>query len=193
MPIAEHDVPIGIPGMELEPGRGLRGQLLDVRRVQANARRGAAAGVVGYTFDARPLSFEPVDGCSAQDLDADVAQDPQPRLVDRLDVVGAQDLDRRERVDDSPPGQPRDAAPGAPLAPWPASNQLGVVGHQLTIGSRAGTVATRAHAAGSPTCVAVARLRSDWRVPRIDGPRDPHDDPRMKLLRWIVVGPFLYP
>src|SRR5262245_66560157 len=100
-----------------------------MRWVRTNASRGTATRRIVCTFDTSPGSLEQVDRPSAEHLDADIAQDPQPRLVDRLDLVGAQDLDRRERVDDPPPGQPRDPAADPPLAPRPATQELGIVGH----------------------------------------------------------------
>ena len=59
----------------------------------------AAAGAV----DRRAGAGEGVERPVAEHLDPDLGQDPQRRRVDRLDLVGRQDLDRAERVDQPPP------------------------------------------------------------------------------------------
>ena len=66
---------------------------------------------------------ERVEGPVAQDLHPDLGQDPERGAVDRLDLVGGQDLDRPERVDQPPPRQLRD--PGRGATRWRRRGSLG--------------------------------------------------------------------
>ena len=83
--------------MEDELGRRQRDERLDEPVVEPD--------VAPLAIDDRPRALECVERPLAEDLDPDLAQDPQRGQVDRLDLVGAQDLDRAERVDDRPPGE----------------------------------------------------------------------------------------
>ena len=57
----------------------------------------------GREVDARARAREDVERPVAEDLDPDLLEDPERRAVDRLDLVGRQDLDRLERIDEPPP------------------------------------------------------------------------------------------
>ena len=101
---AEDDVPLRVPRVERElAGRG-RDQRLDVGRVQAH--------LPGASVHHRAGSGERVQGSVAQDLHADLGQDPQRREVDRLDLVVRQDPERLERIDEAAPRQLLDARRG---------------------------------------------------------------------------------
>ena len=63
----------------------------------------------GRPVDRRAGPPERVKRPVAEDLHPDLGQDPQRGEVDRLDLVGRQDLDRAERVDQPSPGQLRQA------------------------------------------------------------------------------------
>ena len=55
-------------------------------------------------IDPRPGAGERVERAVAQALHADLLEDPERGPVDRLDLVGADDLERPERVAERPPG-----------------------------------------------------------------------------------------
>ena len=64
-------------------------------------------------IDGRAGAGERVEGPVAEHLDADLGQDPERGAVDRLDVVGRQDLDRPERVGQAPPRELGEPGRGA--------------------------------------------------------------------------------
>ena len=101
---AEHDVPLRVPGVELELGR---------RQSRPAPRPGPGrGGRCGRSVDRRAGAANASSARSPRHLHADLGQDPQRRPVDRLDLVGRQDLERPERVDQPAPGQLlRDRAP----------------------------------------------------------------------------------
>ena len=83
--------------------RGGQGdQLLDLAGIQAHG--------AGQRIHARARPREGIEGTVAQDLHADLGQDPERRAMDRLDVIRRKDLDRTERVPEPAPGHLRDAA-----------------------------------------------------------------------------------
>jgi hypothetical protein len=80
-----------------------------VRRIQPH--------VPGRAVHLRAGSREQVERTVAEDLHADLSEDPQRRSVDRLDLVLGQDLDRPIRVDESTPRQLTDATRCAARSP----------------------------------------------------------------------------
>ena len=96
----------GLRAWQLERRRGGRDERLDLGRVEpdAAARRGRPIA---------PAAGERVERPVAEDLDPDLGQDPQRGAVDRLDLVGRQDLERPERVDQPAPGQLGETGRGA--------------------------------------------------------------------------------
>ena len=139
--IAEDEVSLRVAGVQLEARRRLGDQLLDLRRLQADPTGGAAPRVV-VRLDARRWRRRCSKWSSAR---APRTSTPTSRRIRRparwigLDVVRAQDLHRRERVDDPSPGEPRDAPARPPLPPRPSANcgrrsvrrleELGLIGH----------------------------------------------------------------
>ncbi len=107
--------------MEGELGRRLGDERLDEAVVEADPP--------GRPIDAGACPGEDVDRPGAEDLDPDLAEDPERRPVDRLDLVCAQDLDRRERVLDHTPGQPAE-----PRRRTAAAAMTGVGGHGDLVG-----------------------------------------------------------
>src|SRR6185369_16146414 len=85
--IAEYEVALWVPGEQFEPRRRESDELGDLRRLEADARGRATTGGVARPLDPGTCPFEQVDRSPAQDLDADVAQDPQSRVMNRLDLV----------------------------------------------------------------------------------------------------------
>ena len=87
-------------------------------RAARNSDGAIATSASTWAGSSRTRRFEPVHGRAgtgerverpvAEHLDPDLGQDPQRRPVDRLDLVGRQDLDRPERVDQPPPRQLRE-------------------------------------------------------------------------------------
>ena len=106
---AEADVPFRIARVELEFAGRQRDELLDAVRVEADAAR--------RVVDVRAVGAEQVDRPVAEHLDADLAEDPERRPMDRLDLVRAQDLDRAVRVAQRPPRSLADAGRGAARSP----------------------------------------------------------------------------
>ena len=106
---AEGDVPLGVPGVQIELGRSSRDQRLDVVGIEPDAPVGAVDGRAG----ARERIERPV----AEHLDTDLGQDPQRRPMDRLDLVRRQDLDRPERVRQPPPRELLQTGRGATRPP----------------------------------------------------------------------------
>ena len=90
-----------IAGVEVELGGGTRDECLELGRVEPDA------SVVPIDHRARRL--EGVERPIAEDFHADLGQDPERRMVDRLDLIAGQDLDRTERVDQRAPWQARQA------------------------------------------------------------------------------------
>ena len=110
-PTTEGHVAKRVAGMEGELGRRPGDERLDEAVVEADA--------AGRPIDGGTGPGKHVDGAGAEDLDPDLAEDPERRPVDRLDLVRAQDLDRRERVLDRSPGQlaePRRRSAAAAMA-----------------------------------------------------------------------------
>ncbi len=105
---AQGHVALRVAGVQPELGGCLRYELLD----QAVIEPDRAAAPVDLGAGRR----EQVDRLVAEHLEADLAQDPERRPVDRLDLVRAEDLDRAKRVDDRAPGQLGDPA-GNPARP----------------------------------------------------------------------------
>ena len=100
---AEDDVALRVAGVQ----RGTRSawsrsSVLGLGRVEPDASAPSRSTVAPAPANA---SSDPV----AEDLEADLGEDPQRRAVDRLDLVGGQDLDRPERVDEPAPRQLLDA------------------------------------------------------------------------------------
>ena len=96
----EDDVPLRVPGVELE----LDGAVA----TSASTWAGSSRTLRVEPIDRRAGAGEGVERPVAQDLDADLGQDPKRRLVDGLDVVVRQDLERPERVDQPSPRQLRE-------------------------------------------------------------------------------------
>jgi hypothetical protein len=94
--------------VERELGRGEGHQLLHLCRVQAD--------VPGQAVDAGAGAAEGIQGPVPEDLHADLGQDAQGGPMDRLHLIGGQDLDRPERVDQPAPGKPPDPAADATWA-----------------------------------------------------------------------------
>ncbi len=85
--IAADDAVVGrVAGMQDEAAGRLGHQRLDQRGVEAHA----AAAILEH----RAALAQDLARLGQQEVDADVAQDLERRLVDRLDLVGRQDLDR---------------------------------------------------------------------------------------------------
>ncbi len=80
-----------------------------------------------------PARRERLERPVAEDLDPDLGQDPQRRAMDRLDVVGRQDLDRSERVDQASPRELGEPGRGAAR---PASRAVGAAGRIGLLGGR---------------------------------------------------------
>ena len=120
---AEQDVPLGVPGVQVELGRRGRDQRLDVVGIEPDTPVGAVDGRAG----ARERVERPV----AEHLDPDLGQDPQRRPVDRLDLVRRQDLDRPERVGQPPPGELLQTGRGAARSAARAVMRLGCGGFRL--------------------------------------------------------------
>ena len=99
-----------VPRVKPERGRGPGNELLHLRRVQPDTARRA--------INARATPREDVQRPIAEDLHADLGEDPERRLVDRLDLVRGQHLDRTIRVHEAAPRQARDA-PTRPACPAP--------------------------------------------------------------------------
>ena len=99
-----------------------RDELLDLGAVEADR--------APLPVDPRPRAGERIERAVAQALHADLLEDPERRPVDRLDLVGADDLERPERVAQRPPGQPGHAA-GDP--PGPVARRLAI--RHRTIGA----------------------------------------------------------
>ena len=116
---AEADVPLRIAGVEREFGGREGDELLDTGRIQSNATR--------RVVDVRAVDTEQVDRPVAEDLHADLAEDPERRPMDHLDLVRAQDLDRAVRVAQGPPRSLADTGRGATRPP---SNPL--LGHRTS-------------------------------------------------------------
>ena len=107
---AEDDVALGVPGVELEGGWCAGDERLDLVGIEPDTAVGS--------IDGRPGAPEGIERPVAEHLDADLGQDPKRGAMDRLDVVGRQDLDRSERVGQAAPrklGEPgcRAARPAA--------------------------------------------------------------------------------
>ena len=100
--VTERQALRGVAGVKPERRRGLRDELLDVGRVEPHAAR--------LAVDRRAGRGQQVDGPVAEELDADLGQDPERRAVERLDLVGGEDLDRAVGVPDGPPRQLGDPA-----------------------------------------------------------------------------------
>ena len=91
----EEHVALGVPGVQPELARGRRHQRLDLRGIEAD-------------HPCRPIHLrsgprQRVERPVAKDLHPDLREDAQRRDVDRLDLVGREDLDRAIRVDQPPP------------------------------------------------------------------------------------------
>ena len=114
---AEDDVPFRVARVERELGRRGRDELLDLGGVEAD--------VAGEAVHSGARPGKRVEHAIAQDLEADLGEDPERGPVDGLDLVLGQDLDRAERVGQPPPGELLDARG---LAPRSASVRLGRVG-----------------------------------------------------------------
>ena len=65
------------------------------------------------TIHERSGGGERLEHAITEDLDPDLGQDPERGVVDRLDLVCGEDLERAERVDEGPPGQLLDPGCGA--------------------------------------------------------------------------------
>ena len=84
---AELDVTLGVPGMERERSGRRLDRLGDHLRVEPNALR------VGVGM--RSCRLEHLAGIGIEEVHADLGQDAQRRDVDRLELVGGDDLGRR--------------------------------------------------------------------------------------------------
>ena len=87
----------GVAGVEVEFGRGGRDERFGLVGVEADAAVRAVDGRAGRC--------EGIERPVAEDLDADLGQDPERGAVDGLDLVGGQDLERPERVGQAAPGE----------------------------------------------------------------------------------------
>jgi len=106
--------------VELERGWRRGDELLDLGRVEPDR--------AGRTVDHRAGGREGVERPVTEDLDADLGQDPERGVVDRLDLVGGQDLDRSKGIDEAAPredGRPRRRTPGTPARPVAGRGGIG--------------------------------------------------------------------
>jgi hypothetical protein len=92
---AELEVTLGVAGVEPERRRRGRDQRFGLGRVEPDA--------ADRSVDDRSRAGEGVERAVAEDLDPDLGQDPQRCPVDRLQLVGVEQLDRPERVDQPAP------------------------------------------------------------------------------------------
>ena len=118
--VAEPDVPLRVAGVEPEGRRGERDELLDLAGIEADVATGPV--------DGGAAALEQVEGAVAEDLDADLGEDPERGSMERLDLVGREDLDRPVRVADRAPRELGDAA-GRPAY----STAAGLGRHRATI------------------------------------------------------------
>ena len=112
-----------------------------------------------------PARGERVEDPVAEDLHADLGQDPERRAMDRLDLVGGQDLERAERVDQPAPRELGEPGRGAARTAARAGVRVG--------GSGVGRASSR----GSSTTGCYGRrsgtYRASWRrVARSRAPAD---------------------
>jgi len=112
----EADVALRVPGVQLELGRCGRDQRLDLTGIEPD--------VPGQPVDRRPGCPERVERAIAEDLDADLGEDPERGMVDRLDLVRRQHLEGSERIDEPTPWQQRETGRGAARAPMRATGGL---------------------------------------------------------------------
>ena len=94
---AEDDVALRVAGVERELARRGRRSAPRPGAGSSRTRRVSAGRRVA------PARRERVERPVAEDLDADLREDPQRGAMDRLDLVGGQDLERPERVDQASP------------------------------------------------------------------------------------------
>jgi hypothetical protein len=110
--LADPGVTLGIAGVQGE-GAGRRPDpLLDECRIEAHARPRRLDLAAGLGEDRARLR--------QQEIHADLGEHPQRCGVDRLDLVGGHDLERRERVAQALERQLRQADCG-PITPWSPS------------------------------------------------------------------------
>ncbi len=126
---AELEVAFGVAGMHPERRGRESHELLDLAGVQADRP--------GLTIDPCAGAGKRVQRSIAEHLEPDLGEDPQRGPVDRLHMVGGQELDRPERVDQPSPRELRDPRR---LAPW--ASALGLVRHR--------SLTTRCYPAGPP-------------------------------------------
>ena len=119
----ESDVPLGIPGVEVEFGRCGCDQLLDMGGIEPDT--------AVRSVDGRARIGEGVERPVAEHLDPDLGQHPQRRPMDGLDLISRQDLDRPKRVGQPPPGELLQSGRGAPRPATRAVVRLGCGGFRL--------------------------------------------------------------
>ena len=136
---AEQHVALRVPRVQRELARRQRDELLDLARVEPDVAR--------RSIDPGAGPGERIEGAVAEHLEPDLGEDAQRRLMDRLDVVRGQDLDRPVRVHQPPP---RQLADGDRLAAGASAGALGL-GHRrdATRGPLARTDGSRGPPRGS--------------------------------------------
>ena len=111
--LADPDVALGIARVQREGGGRGPDPLLDEGRIEAHPRARRVDLGAGLLQD-RPRFGQ-------EEVDPDLRQHAERGGVDRLDLIGREDLERRVGIAEATRGRLRQMPRSAPLAPWSAS------------------------------------------------------------------------